>query len=242
MAFGSVGNLGSGGSTGNNQASLTVATVAALAAGDFAAVAVAVDNRLATGGDTLDVSGVTIGGVAMTKAAQNATTLAAQAGAAASLWFLNVTGTIASGSNIVATFTDNSTSDATALSAWKFSKAAGTTAALQGTAVSSSATTAPGSLDVTTASAEMLRIRVVGCEYDSTQTMTVTASWTAWAEGASAATGTITEIVVEAEHRIVTGTNGASAPTLGTACDNASVYAAFREVLATNQDSMFMVM
>ena len=243
MSFADVGNLGAGGSTGNNQTALTVATVLALAAGDLACVAVTVDNQNATGGDQLDCSGVTIGGVAMTKARQNAQAVAAQTGAAVSLWFLNVKSTIASGANIVASFTTATTSDATALSARKYSKAAGMDAELQGTSAGVSTTTAPPSLDVTTENAEMLRIRACGCEYDSTLTMTPTGSWTAWTEGASAASGTIIEQVIEVEHRIVTGTNGASAPTLSAACDAASVYAAFKEVLApTNKDSMFMVM
>ena len=243
MAFADVGNLGAGGNTNNNQATLTVATVLALAAGDLAVVAVTVDNRNATGGDQLDVSGVTIGGIAMQKAVQHAQAVTAQTGAATSLWYLNVTSTIASGANIIATFTTATTSDATALSARKYSKAAGMNAALDGTSIGVSTTTAPPSLDVTTPNEERLRIRACGCEYDSTLTFTPTGSWTGWTEGASAASGTITEVVIEAEHRIVTGTNGASAPTLSAACDAASVYAAFKEVLApTNQDSMFMVM
>lgn len=243
MTIADVGNLGAGGSTANNQGSLTVATVLALAAGDFAAVAVTVDNAVATGGDVGDVTGVTIGGVAMTKARQHAQAVTAQTGSAASLWFLNVLSTIASGSNIVATFGTASTSDASALSARKYSKGAGNILELQGTNAGVSTTTAAGSLDVTTENAEMLRIRATGCEYDTTLTQTVTASWTAWTEGGSAATGTVTEQVIEVEHRIVTGTNGASAPTLSAACDSASVYAVFKEVVAAqNKDSMFMVM
>lgn len=115
--------------------------------------------------------------------------------------------------------------------------------AVQGTSTGVSTTTTPPSLDVTTDNAEKLRVRACGCEYDSTLTATPTASWTAWTEGASAATGTVIEQVIGVEHRIVTGTNAASAPTLSAACDAASVYAAFQEVLApTNKDSMFMVM
>jgi hypothetical protein len=231
VAFSDLGNLGTGGGTGANQASLTVATVQAVSAGDFVAVVVSVDNRISGGGDDLSVSGVTIGGTALTKARQNATNLAAQAGASVSLWF-GIPGAKSSGVNIVATFTTNTTSDATALSSRLFSVAAGSTVSKDGDNATTSTTATPGSLDVTTANAERLRIRAIGCEFDSTQTITGTASWTTWTEGASAASGTITEQVIEAEHRIVTATTSASNPSLGSACDNASVYAAFVEIFA----------
>jgi hypothetical protein len=228
MAFSDLGNLGAGGSSGNNQANLTVATAQAVGSRDFVAVAVTVDNRTTGGGDLSDVTGVTIGGVALTLARQNATNLAAQAGAAVSLWF-GQPGALTSGVNMVATFNNATTSDASALSSRLFSVTAGAAVAEDGDNATTSTTTNPGSLDVTTANAERLRIRAIGCEFDSTQVLTITGSWTAWTEGASAASGTITEQVIEVEHRIVTATTSASAPTLGSACDAASVYSAFRE-------------
>jgi hypothetical protein len=229
VAFSDLGNLGAGGSSANNQISLTVATVAAVNAGDFVAIAITVDNRISGGGDDLSVSGVTIGGIALTKSRQNATNLAAQAGASVSLWF-GQPGALSSGVNMVATFTTASTSDASALSARRFSVAG--TVSEDGDNATTSTTATPGSLDVTTANAERLRIRAIGCEFDSTQTLTATGSWTAWTEAASAASGTIIEQVIEVEHRIVTATSSASNPSLGSACDNASVYAAFQETIA----------
>src|SRR5262245_58912117 len=229
MAFSDLGNLGAGGATTNNQASLTVATAQAVGSRDFVAVAVTVDNRTTGGGDLSDTTGVTIGGVALTLSRQNATNLAAQAGAAVSLWY-GQPGTLSSGVNIVATFNNATTSDATALSSRLFSVTAGAAVSEDGDNATTSTTATPGSLDVTTANAERLRIRAIGCEFDSTQTLTVTGSWTAWTEGSSAASGTTTEQVIEVEHRIVTGTTSASNPSLGTACDNASVYAAFQEL------------
>jgi len=228
MAFSDLGNLGAGGSTGNNQASLTVATAQAVGARDFVAIAVTVDNRTTGGGDLSDVTGVTIGGVALTLSRQNATNLAAQAGAAVSLWF-GQPGALSSGVNMVATFNNATTSDASALSSRLFSVTAGAAVSEDGDNATTSTTTNPGSIDVTTANAERLRIRAIGCEFDSTQVLTVTGSWTAWTEGASAASGTTTEQVIEVEHRIVTAANSASAPTLGSACDAASVMAAFKE-------------
>lgn len=228
MAFGDLGNLGAGGSTGNNQASLTVATAQAVGARDFVAIAVTVDNRTTGGGDLSDVTGVTIGGVALTLSRQNATNLAAQAGAAVSLWY-GQPGALSSGVNMVATFNNATTSDASALSSRLFSVTAGAAVTEDGDNATTSTTTNAGSLDVTTANAERLRIRAIGCEFDSTQALTVTGSWTAWTEGASAASGTTTEQVIEVEHRIVTAANSASAPTLGSACDAASVMAAFKE-------------
>jgi len=228
MAFSDLGNLGAGGSTANNQATLTVATAQAVGATDFVAIAVTVDNRTTGGGDLSDVTGVTIGGVSLTLSRQNATNVAAQAGAAVSLWY-GKPGALSSGVNMVATFNNATTSDASALSSRLFSVTAGAAVSEDGDNATTSTTTNPGSLDVTTANAERLRIRAIGCEFDSTQALTVTGSWTAWTEGASAASGTTTEQVIEVEHRIVTAANSASAPTLGSACDAASVMAAFKE-------------
>jgi len=229
MAFSDRGNLGAGGSTANNQANLTVATVLAVNVGDFVVVCVSDDNAATGGGDDNATTGVTIGGVALTKARQNATNLAAQAGASVSVWF-GQPGALSSGVNMVATFSSATLSDATALSARCFSVTAPNTVTKEGDNATTSTTATPGSIDVTTANHEVLRIRAIGCEFDSTQTLTVTGSWTAWTEGASAASGTTTEQVIEVEHRIVTGTTSASNPTLGSACDNASVYAAFQEI------------
>jgi hypothetical protein len=229
VAFADLGNLGSGGSTANNQATLTVATVSAVNASDFVVVCVTNDNVTTGGGDDGATAGVTIGGVSLTKARQNATNVASQAGSSVSMWF-GQPGALTSGVNIVATlFSPNTTNDATALSARRFSVSFGAKVSEDGDSATTSTTTNPGSLDVTTANAERLRIRAIGCEFDSTQALTVTGSWTAWTEGASAASGTITEQVIEVEHRIVTAANSASAPTLGSACDNASVMAAFKE-------------
>jgi hypothetical protein len=228
VAFSDLGNLGAGGNSGNNQATLTVATAQAVGARDFVVVCVTDDNRATGGGDDGATTGVTIGGVALTLARQNATNLAAQAGASVSLWY-GQPGILSSGVNIVATFQTASTSDATALSSRLFSVTAGAAVSEDGDNAGTSTTTNPGSLDVTTANAERLRIRAIGCEFDSTQTLTVTGSWQAWTEGASAASGTTIEQVIEVEHRIITATGSASAPTLGSACDNTSVYVAFKE-------------
>src|SRR5262245_702170 len=163
MAFGDLGNLGAGGSTGNNQASLTVATAQAVGARDFAATAVTVDNRTTGGGDLSDVTGVTIGGVALTLSRQNATNLAAQAGAAVSLWY-GQPGALSSGVNMVATFNNATTSDASALSSRLFSVTAGAAVSEDCEHATTSTTTNPGSLDVTTANAERLRILAICSE------------------------------------------------------------------------------
>lgn len=228
MSFSDGGNIASGASTANNQANLTVATTVAVSAGDLVVVAVVVDNQNATGGDQGDVSGVTIGGVALTKGRQTSPALTAQTAVATSLWY-GQPGAISSGQNIIATFANAATSDASALSARKFTVPSGATVTLAGTNATTSTTTNPGSLDFTGANVAHLRIRAIGCEFDTTQALTVTGSWTAWTEAGSAATGTATEAVIEVEHRIVTGTTGASAPTLGSACDSSSVYLAFTE-------------
>ena len=233
MAFADLGSLGSTGSTSNNQSSLVLTTTAAVAVGDFVVVVVAVDNRVTGGGDDLAVSGVTNSGTAntWTKAIQVANNLAAQGGASVSIWYTKATAAIASGGTITATFTTNSTSDATAMTARKFSVATGASVILEGTPTTLLHNTAadPGSLDLTTANTACLRIRACAIELGTNTNWTPTASWTAFAGGTSSTTGTTIEMSARAEFRIFTGTNAASDPTQSSAI-NANAYVAFKEV------------
>lgn len=228
MAFSDLGHLGAGGSSANNQNSLTVATVQAVGAEDLVVVAVSVDNRIAGGGDDLAVRSVTIGGVALTLARQNATDLAAQAGSSVSVWF-GQPGALASGVNIVATFQTPVTADASALSSRLYSVTSGNLVTTEGSAAAEARSATPGQLDVATANHSAVRVRAIGCEFDGSQSLIITPSWTAWNEAASAANGTTNEQVLEVESRVLVGTSSPSNPSLGSGCDNASVYVAFQD-------------
>ena len=232
MAITDLGSLGAIGSTVNNQPSLLLTTTAAVAVGELVVVVIAVDNPQ-NGGDA-GVASVTNTGTAntWTKAIQICNAVAAQGGASCSLWYTVATAAMSSGATITATFSDATTSDATAMTARHFSVATGNGFAVEGTPGTLLHNTAadPGSLNVTTANISCLRIRGCAAQVGNNTSLTPTASWTAWANGNSATTGTTAEMCARAEHRIVTGTSAASDPTYVSAI-NANVYVAFKETL-----------
>lgn len=233
MAFADLGSLGATGSTANNQASLALTTAAAVAVNNLAVIVVAVDNKGSSDGEGNDVSGVTdSAGNTWTKAADFANAQGgAQAGAAVSLWYTRARFALALGGTITATFTTNTTSDASGLTARKFSLD-GVGVAVEGTPGTLPNDGAdPGSLDVTTSNIACLRIRGIAAEVGNDTALTPTASWQEWANGNSATSGTTGEMCARAEHIISTGTGAASNPTYVSA-DCASVYVAFREIPA----------
>ena len=213
MAFADLGSLGATGSTGNNQSSLTLTTTANIAAGSLVVVAVADDNRLNNTDDNATAS-VTLAGFAMTRMNASSNLLAAQAGTSISIWRRVAPIAIASGASIIATFTDATLSDATAMVARHFSKAAGAVVSSAGSATSRHDTAAdPASLDVATVNIECIRIRAIASQVGNNTNLTPTASWTAWANGNSATTGTTGEICCRVEHLISTDIGAASNPT-----------------------------
>jgi hypothetical protein len=229
MAFSDLGSLGGVGSTANNQVSLALSTAAAVAVGNLIVVVVAVDNPQ-SGGDS-GVSGVTdTGGNTYTKAIQVCNAVAAQGGASVSIWYSKATTGLAAGATITATFSNATFSDASAMTARKFGGFTGTIE-IEGTAGTLLHNTAadPGSLNVTTSNIECLRVRGCAVQVGNNTNLTPTASWTAWANGNSATTGTTGEMCARAEHRIFTGTGAASDPTYVSAI-SANAYVAFKEV------------
>jgi hypothetical protein len=243
MAFTDLGSLGAIGNTNNNQTTLDLVTSAAIAVGDFVVVVCAADN-IANGGDDGAVTGVTIGigGQALTKGIQIANALAAQAGASCSIWYGVATSGLASGGTIRATFGSATLVDASAMVARKFSIAAGTTATVEGTptTLASNANADPGGLTSSTANITCLRVRGIASQVGNNTNLTPTASWTAWANGNSATTGTVGEICARAESRISTGTGDVSDPTYVSAI-YASAYVAFKETLLPISGTLVVV-
>jgi hypothetical protein len=232
MAFTDLGSLGATGSTANNQASLALTTAAAAAIGELVIVVVAVDNR-ASGGDDLAVTAVQNSGTANTwvKAIQVANAVAAQGGASCSIWYTIVTSAIASGATITATFGDAAASDASGMTARHFSLSGGNAVAIEGTpgTLLGNSAADPGSLNVTTSNIACLRVRGIASQVGNNTNLTPTSTWTAWANGNSATTGTTGEMCARAESLISTGTGAASDPTYVSAI-YASAYVAFKEV------------
>jgi hypothetical protein len=249
MAFTSIGTLGNNGSTSNNQANLTVATSAALAVGDFAVFIVAVDANATTDGDDNAVASVSHAGTGQdwlkgVQFANGQGTLGT--GCSVSIWYRKLTAAIASGQGIVITFTSSTNSDESAASAWKFTMDTTKNIKVEGTATLANDGAAAGSMNVTTANVECLRIRATASESATATAWTPTGSPGGWLLMTLRGSGGTTDAAqhIRGEFHISTGTGDASTPTGGAgAVDNASAYIAFSEAVPPpNTDNMFLVM
>ncbi len=231
MAFSDLGSLGATGSTAANQSTLVLTTTATAAVGELVVVVIADDNRITDASDNDDVSVSSVAdsaGNAWVKALgwgnlQTAT----QAGASVNLWYSVITTQLSSGGTITVTFADAALSDATGMTARHFSKST-SYVAVAGSNVGATDAADPASLDAVTPNVACLRIRGIAGEVGNNTSLTPTGSWTAWANGNSATSGTTAEMCARAEHIISTATGAASNPTW-VSCDNASVYIAFIE-------------
>ncbi len=239
MAFADLGTLGATGNTANNQATTSLVLINSIVSGDLVVVVFGVDNRVTGGGDDLAMASVTCGSNNLIKARQNASNLAAQAGASCSIWYAVCSYAVASGEAIIGTPTSAATSDATAVTGRRFSVAKSSDAIVTSTGATQNDASDPGTLTVTTTNEAHLRVRGIAGETSAAAGgLTVTTSWLDWDDGNSNATGTVAEIAVRCESIITTSTTGASDPTWS-ACDNASVYVTFREILRTPRDPIY---
>jgi hypothetical protein len=236
MAFASVGSLGSGGSVTANQSTLVLTTTATLEAGNLGVIIIGVDNNQTTDGDEGAVSGVVdSAGNTWVKGAEFTNGQGtAQAGATCSIWYCVVPSQLTSGGTITASFTNNTSRDASAITAWEFTLSG--TVAVEGT---------PGtlandgsdlaSLNVTTSNIECLRIRGAAIERGADTLSAVTSGWTnITPAGDSGGGANQSNVSAVGEFIISTATGAASDPTLTTNQDGASIYIAFKEV-ATNK-------
>lgn len=231
MPFTGQGNLGATGSTSNNQATLALTTAAQASVGELVVLVYADDNNATVDGTDNVVASITDNSTGGPNNWRRAISFsnsqgAAQAGATVDIWYAVITTQINSGGTITATFTNSAQSDATAVTARRFTFTGGSVAIANTNTLANDAAD-PGSLDAATANIECLRIRGIAGEVGNNTSLTGTASWTVWANGNSATTGTTAEMCARAEHIISTGTGSASDPTW-VSCDNASAYVAFR--------------
>lgn len=230
-----------------NSASISMTTAAAASSGNLVVVVVVCDNNGTADGDNAEISGVTIGGTAATKAREHTNgNGTAQTGITTSVWYLQLTGNLASGSTITATFTTAATSgDCNAIQAREFIVAANKTVSVEASnAIADDAVSQPSSLDATTSNIECLRVCARGCEDGDTnaakQMDGIRASnntWSLWwtAGALVRTTGTATTDVSNiVEATISTGTSAASriGDYNAIATDWSSVYVAFKAVTA----------
>jgi hypothetical protein len=232
MAWGSVGTLGTGLNTGNNHSSIVLTTTATLEAGNVGVIIIATQNNQTTDGDEGAVSGVVdSAGNTWSKAAEFTNGQGTiQTGSVCSVWYVKAGAQLTSGGTITASLTNNSSRDESCCTAWEFTVGAGNFVGVAGTATLANDAADPGSLDVTTAtSGEYLRIRGTSSELNSVTNWTATdGNWTVFSVTRSANVAAAQS--VRGEHRIVSGTNSASNPTLASA-DHASVYVALEELV-----------
>jgi hypothetical protein len=230
--------LGGAGQLVANSASISMTTAAAASAGNLVVVTVCCDNNSSSNGDFSEISGVTIGGNAATKAVElTSAGGAAQAGCTVSIWYLQLAGNLASSSTITASFTTATTSgDANAIQAREFVVASGKTVSVE--AINSVATAAgslqqPTALDATTSNIECLRVCANAIEGGSITQLNVLASnsnWSLWwtAGALERTSGSASAIHSITEARISTGTGAVSQIGAVSGGDHATAYVAFR--------------
>ena len=238
MAFASVGSLGSTQSKTANQSTLVITTSATLEAGHLGVLLIGVDNNSSGDGDEGAVSGVVdSAGNIWTKAIEFRNGEAgAGEGAVCSMWYKIVSSQLPSGGTITATFTNTSSRDASAGTAWEYTVGTGSSVSIEAfNTLATDGANDPGSLNATTSSVECLRIRGWARE-DSSLAFTPTASWTGITSNGTTGGVGATNMWVGGEFIISTGTGNASNPDEDGAdgsADMASVYIAFKEVSGT---------
>lgn len=238
-AWGSVATLGSVANKTADQSSTALTTSAAAEAGNVVALCVTVDNNQTTDGDEGAVSSVTdsAGGNTWAKAIEFTNGQgAAQAGATISLWYSKLTNQIASAGTITANFTNNTSRDAVAMSAWEFTIGAGSTLSVAGTnSVADDAVNDPSSLAISTlANAEHLFVRCTARE-DFRHVATATTSYTLITDNGTTGGADPSNMSVIGEFLILTGTSSTSSITITgdtNTRDMASVMMALDEVVA----------
>lgn len=233
MALASGGTIGTG-IHSTSASSFTFKTVTnALAAGDFALLAVVTDNIQTTTGNSTNHTGVTGTNLSATKLGEYTNgQSAAAAGVTTSLWLLEATGTVAIGTTITMNLS-GAVVDKTA-SAWKFTKGTGMRVrlvpAFSPNPIMSAVNAANGfgsSAFSGGASASRLYFRALGKEANSTTGLTVSSGFTQIT--AQRSRNNTLAVLVRGEFRINTSTGETSNPTMAVAGDTAGVFAALEE-------------
>lgn len=209
--------------------SVTSGTGGAFAAGTVIMVFVATDNTATANGQTSEVSSVTdTKGNTYTKIIEFCNSQAAAgAGATVSVWYSKITIAVTTTDTYTANFANSVT--AKAISVNYFTVSAGATISVVSSATLANNALDPGAMSITgLVSGEYLFVRAVALERPSTGTWTVTTGYTAINTGATTGGGAATNMEINGEIRIFTGTGDTSDPT-ATAVDSASVYFALKE-------------
>jgi len=232
-AWASLGTLGSIQSKTANQSSLVLTTSAAAEAGNIVVACVATDNFGTTDSDDGAVSSFTdsAGGNTWTKAREWTNGQGtAQTGATGSLWYSKLTNQINSGGTITANFTNNTSRDATTMSAWELSIGAGNVVTVEGGTDNSTDGASYQSMSLSgLTSQEYLFLRCIATENAGGDTFTPTTSYSTFTQANTTGGAGDSNMTVRAEFRILTATGDTSSCSSSGAPDSASVYVAFKE-------------
>lgn len=229
-----LGSLGTATSTAADQSSLALTTSADLLAEQVGVIIIAVDNNQTTDGDEGAVTGVvdSAGNVWLKGAEFTNGQGTAQTGTVCSLWYVKATLPLSSGGTITASFSNATSRDASAATAYRFQITGSALVSVAGSStLAADAAASPGSLDLTTIQSEFLRIRGDASESD-TSSITATSTWTKFTDAAPGGGSAASKQSVSGEFRISAGTSAASNPTNSGSRDHASVYVALGESMA----------
>lgn len=238
MAFTSKGTLGAtNDKTAGTSIALTTITTS-LSAGDLCVVVVGKDPAAANAGaNTNEVTSVTdsVGGNTWTKAYEWENSTAANAGAVCAVYFSVLTNALPTGSVITANFSDSRT--ASAISAWGYSVASGSSVSVDGTPSGVSAANGLASATVSSLSnVEHLALRALGGEGTSVSTGAGT-GWTALSVSGTSGGSGASNIAVNGLWAIKSAsTSITSAPTGSSSTLSAIILVAFKEVAGGGAD------
>jgi len=231
MAFASVGTLGTA-TDGTAGTTVVLTTSATCEAGNLAVLIYAGDN-LSSSADDADYGDVTsitdsAGGNTWTKMKENSNNNAgAGNGVTVSVWYSVLTNQIASGGTITANL--NGSPTVSNLSAWEFTKDAGTTISVEQTAVNSGDAADPAAISLAgMASREYLFIWGFASEQTNAGTFTADADYTDFDRNSSGVGAAA--VVVWGGFRIATLTGDTVDAATGTDRDYSQVLGALYEV------------
>lgn len=232
MAIASVGTLGTGvSSTSNSSFTLSTATNT-LADGDFGILTIVTDNIATADGDTNTHTSVSGGTGTWSKLGEYTNTVggAGGDGVCTSVWLFQATGTLSTSTTITMDLSGNATDKASSF--WKFTKAAGTSIAVDAgpTTNGVDGTNGFGSVSFSSLpSKSRLYFRGLGKEANSTTDITVSTNFTAISVARSR--NSSSAVFVRGEFRINTSTGETSNPTLAVSGDTAGVFVALSEAI-----------
>jgi hypothetical protein len=242
MTFASGGTLGSKQSKTANQTSIQMTTSAVAEVDTLVVVFVAVDNNQTTDGDEGAVASIVDSAsntwVKVAEFCNGQGT--AQAGATISVWKSVIATQIASGGTITANLSNAASRDATAISAWKFTKAASVTVLIAGTpATLATDALDPGAITLgSLTSRAYLWIHGLAGEGPQTDAYTWDADYSQITGNGTTGSAAASNMHVRGGYRIFTGTTDTVDVTSDTADrDYAQILAALYEGNAVYQKS-----